>query len=178
MRGMRCLTTKGIEALRKSEIVCLGSFSTQGLGKKKMLKKIKERQLVGTWCPNIFDNADFHPTKGLNFRLIAVCRPKELDKRWERITADNLALDFGFGSVMPTIEMGYYLWEGRLLFMKLNDQRPDLSCLVVCHPEIYCGRDVCSRIMVIDNKMVVSGGISGLGHHFDDKTAYVYVIPV
>ena len=177
MKGMRCLTDKGAEALKKGEVVCLGSFSTKGFDKRRMYNNINGRQFVGPWCPNLFEHANFRPTKEVNFRLVAVCKPDGLDKQWERAIADTLAKEFGFGNVMPTIEMAYYLWEGRVSFMKLNDQKPSLSCLVVCHSSIDCGKDVCKRIAVIDNKMIFSGGISGQGHHFGEEAGYVYVLP-
>jgi len=164
-------------AMATGDVVCLGSFSTRGLSKKEMFEKIKERELIGPWCPNIFDRVVFRPSAGVNFRLVAVCKPNDFDESWERLTADTLAFDFGFGNILPTFEMAYYLWERSLSSMRLNDQKPDLSCLIVCHQEIYCGKDVCDRVAVISDKMVVSGGISGPGHHFGDKAGYVYVLP-
>jgi hypothetical protein len=177
MRSMKCLTTLGLKALDRGEIVCLGSFSTRGLSGKEILREINKKKRVGSWCPNIFDNPNFHPTNGKNFRLVAVCKPVGVENRWERINAENLALSFGFDNNMTTIEMSYYLWESRLLLRKLSNDREDVSCLVVCHPGIYCGRDVYNRIAVIDKDMIVSGGFSGPGHSFGDNAWFVYALP-
>jgi hypothetical protein len=180
--GLGRLTDNGLKAIVKGDVIYLGKFFTRGLNKDEMFKNIEEKQLVGTWCPNLFDKADFQPTHGLNFKLVVVCKPKDLDKRWDRKTADTFAKDFGFGDVMPTIEMAYYLWEGIQPFMRLI--WTDLSCLVVCHQEVVvshqevnCKQPLCNRVVMIDNKLVVSGGISGPGHHFGEEAGFVYVIP-
>jgi hypothetical protein len=177
MKGMQCLTALGLEALNRGEIICLGSFSTRGLNGKEMLRELNKKKRVGSWCPNIFDNANFPPTKSRDFRLVAVRKPVEIEMQWKRIVAEDLASSFGFDNNMTTIEMSYYLWESRLALRRLNDHGVNLSCLVVCHPGVCCGRDVCKRIAVIDDKFVVSGGISGPGHSFGDKAGFVYALP-